>query len=217
MRRPGCTGELIGSRMISAAPKGWPGRPLLHHMLSCQGDSMRVALLLLGLAVSVAVAVAPGAAVAQAARPFGLCVVDENVLVARSPVAPKMAERFQQVRNQAQQSFQADSAQLEADARALASSRARLPAAEVKARQDEIERRRASLRQRGDEINRNLAALDAELTKNVVELAKPAIRTAAAELGCSAVAARSTLLDLGDMSLDITVAVVRTMEGELPR
>lgn len=172
---------------------------------------MRNKILLLGLAILATVAMPPEAAKAQAARPFRLCVVDENMLLARSPVAKKMAERFQQIRNQAQQKFQGDSARLEADARALASSRTTLPAAEAKARDEAIARRRDELRERGEEINRNLAALDAELTKNVVQLAKPIIRTVAAGRNCSAVVARSSLLDLGDTSLDITTAVLDRM------
>lgn len=176
---------------------------------------MRNILLLLGVAAVAATGFS--AAEAQSARAFRLCVVDENVLVSRSPVAPKIAERFQQVRNRAQQNFQADSARLEADARALASARASLTAAEAKVRDEEIARRRAALRDRGEEINRNLAALDAELTKNVAQLAAPTIRTVSAERGCSVVVARSTLLDLGDTSLDITSAVLGRIGATQPQ
>lgn len=168
-------------------------------------------ILLLGLTVMLSAVVAADAATAQAARPFRLCVVDENMLLARSQIAARMAGRFQQIRNQAQQKFQADNDKLEADARALATLRGSLPAGQAKAREEEIIRRRADLRARGEEINRNLAALDAELTKNVVQLAGPAVRAAAAERNCSAVVARSTLLDLGDTSLDITPAVLARM------
>lgn len=178
---------------------------------------MRNMILLLALAVSVAATATSLPAAAQAARPFRLCVVEENLLVARSPVAPRIAERFQQVRNRAQQSFQADNSRLEADVRALAKVRASLPTAEASIRDQEIARRRAELRDRGEEINRNLAALDAELTKNVVQLAAPTIRTIAAERSCSAVVARSSLLDLGDPSLDITTAVLGRMGTTPPR
>lgn len=163
--------------------------------------------LALGLAC-LGAAVAPGSAGAQSARPFKLCVVDENMLVARSPVAPKIAERFQQVRNQLQQSYQADSARLETDIRNLAKETVRANPLEERARKVEIAQRRDALRARGEEMNRNLAALDAELTKNVVQLATPSIRAIAATRGCSAVVPRSALLDLGDMSLDITAAVL---------
>lgn len=168
-------------------------------------------ILQLGLTAALSALIGADTANAQSARPFRLCVVDENMLLARSQIAARMAERFQQIRNQAQQKFQADNNKLEADARALASMRGSLSAIQAKTREEEIARRRAELRERGEEINRNLAALDAELTKNVLQLASPAARAAAAERNCSAVVARSTLLDLGDPSLDITPAVLARM------
>lgn len=69
------------------------------------------------------------------------------------------------------------------------------------------------LRDSGEGINRNLVALGDELAKNVMQLAAPTIRVVSAERGCSAVAACSTLFDLGDTSLDITAAVLGRMEA----
>lgn len=169
--------------------------------------SAKIALVLAALAYS-AISTAAGA---QPVRTFRLCVIDENVLLARSSVAKTMAERFQYVRNEAQKKYERDNEMLEADARALASSRTSLARSEAEARTAEIARRRSELRTRGEEINRDLAALDAELTQNVLSLAKPAIRATAAERGCSAVVARSSLLDLGDASLDVTAAVLARM------
>ena len=145
--------------------------------------------------------------------PFRLCVLDQNALLLQSSLATNMAARFQQVRRQAQQSFENDSRTLDADSRALGNLRASLPEGVAKAKADDIARRRVQLQERGKQINRDLAELDAELTRNVMTLADPMVRAVQSEHGCSMLVARSNLLYLNDASLDITAAVLKKMNG----
>ena len=147
------------------------------------------------------------------ARPFRLCVLDQNALLLQSNLATNMAVRFQQVRRQAQQAFENDSRTLDADSRALDNLRASLPDAVAKVKSEDIVRRRVQLQERGKQINRDLAELDAELTRNVMTLADPMVRAVQGEHGCSMLVARSNLLYLNDASLDITAAVLKRMNA----
>lgn len=154
-----------------------------------------------------------GAATAAAARtapatPARLCVIDQSLLLQRSRLATDEANRFAGIRQQAQTRYDNDSRALDADVRALQSFRASLPAAVVKTRTADIDRRRAELAGRGEQINRDLAQLNTELTRRVVQSATPLFRAVAVARGCAMLLARSTLLDLIDPTLDITEDVI---------
>jgi Skp family chaperone for outer membrane proteins len=172
---------------------------------------MRIGSYVLKLALLAGAYVSSHSAEAQPTRPFRLCVIDQSLLLSRSQVALGMAARFQQIRKQAEERFANDSRKLEADARAVDNLRSSIPPAMFAARSSEIARRRTELQERGRKINGELADLDAELTRNVMQIADPTIRTIANERGCSAVIARSALIQLNDTSLDITTAVVAKM------
>ncbi|WP_447756108.1 OmpH family outer membrane protein [Sphingopyxis fribergensis] len=150
---------------------------------------------------------------APAGQPFRLCVLDQAMLVQHSRLAQTMGGHFQQVRRQAQQKIEEDRRTLDADARALDSLRASVPPAVAKARDADIAKRRAELKERGEQTNRNLAALDEELTANVVKAAAPTARAVEAEQGCSMSIDRAALLNLRDASLDITAAVIDRMNA----
>ncbi len=128
-----------------------------------------------------------------------------------------MAARFQQVRQQAQNSFQNDMRTLDADARALDSLRSSLPPAVTRARSEDIAQRRAAMKARGDRIKSDLADLDAQLTTNVTHLAEPAVRVVETQRGCSMLIARNTLLNLDHPSLDITPDVIDQLNNAAAR
>ncbi|HYC94322.1 MAG TPA: OmpH family outer membrane protein [Sphingomicrobium sp.] len=151
------------------------------------------------------------AANAQSSRPFRLCVLDQSLLLSRSQVALDMAARFQQIRKHAEDRFANDNRTLDADSRALENIRSSISPSMYATRSGEILRRRAELLERGRKINSELADLDAELTRNVMQLADPMIRQTANERGCSAVVARTALIQLNDASLDITATVLANM------
>jgi Skp family chaperone for outer membrane proteins len=142
-----------------------------------------------------------------------MCVLDQAAMVQRSRLAQNMGARFQQVRQQAQAKFEDDRRTLDADARALDSLRASIPAAIAKTRDADIARRRLALNQQGEQANRNLGALDGQLTANVVRVSDPIVRAIETERGCSMLIGTGALLHLDDASLDITSAVIERMNA----
>ena len=153
------------------------------------------------------------ASVAPASNPFRLCVLDQTVIVQQSRLAINQAARFQQIRQQTQANFDNDMRNLDANARALQSLQASLPAAVVKARSEDVARRRAALKARGDKINTDLSALDGQLTSNLAQVSMPVVRTIEHERGCSMLIARNALLNLDDPALDITPEVIERMNA----
>lgn len=154
---------------------------------------------------------------AQAADPvFRLCVLDQTLLVRHSRLAQEMGTHFQQVRQQAQATLEDERRTLEADARALDSLRTSIPPAVAKTRDAEIARRRVELKERGEQTNRNLAALDEQLTANVVKASESVVRAVEAEQGCSMLIDKAALLHVRDTSLDITLRVVERMNAAPP-
>jgi Skp family chaperone for outer membrane proteins len=157
------------------------------------------------------------AAPTQAVDPgFRLCVLDQALLVRHSRLAQEMGTHFQQVRQQAQVKLEDERRTLEADARALDSLRTSLPPVVAKARDADIARRRVELKERGEQTNRNLAALDEQLTANVVKAAEPVVRAVEVERGCSMLIDKAKLLHVGDNSLDITLRVIERMNAAPP-
>lgn len=155
-----------------------------------------------------------GSAANAAPNPqFRLCVLDRARIVQQSRLAQNMGQRFQQVRQQQQAKLENDRRTLDADARALEKLRASLPPAVVKTQEAKIARRQADLKTRADKINQELAQLDDQLTVNVAKLSDPTVRSVEAERGCSMLIARTTLIHLDDLSLDITAAVVARMNA----
>jgi Skp family chaperone for outer membrane proteins len=169
------------------------------------------------IALAAALLASGGQATARTApagnRPFRLCVLDQAAIVQRTRLAKDMGARFQRIRQQAQAKLDDDRRQLDADARALGSLRASLPAAVAKARDADIARRREQLKTKGDQINHNLAALDDQLTANIAKLSDPVVRAVEAEHGCSMLIGSGTILHLDDASLDITPAVIERMNA----
>ena len=146
-------------------------------------------------------------------RPLRVCVLDQTAILQRSTVALNMAAQFQRIRQQAQTNFEQEKRTLDADDRALESLGASLPAAVLASRRSDVAQRRAKLTTRGEQINRDLAQLDTELTNNMAKLSTPVIRAIEAEQGCSMLIARGSLLNLDDLSLDITSAVIDRMNN----
>lgn len=154
---------------------------------------------------------------AHAAEPeFRLCALDQALLVRHSRLAQEMGAHFQQVRQQAQAKLADEQRTLDADARALDSLRTALPPAVARTRDAEVARRRAELKERGEQTNRNLAALDEQLTANVLKATEPVVRAVEAERGCSMLIDKARLLHVGDNALDITPSVIERVNA-VPR
>jgi Skp family chaperone for outer membrane proteins len=164
------------------------------------------------IVLAILAGVSCAASAAEAPSPnsplFRLCVLDQAALVQHSRLARASGEQFQKIRRQAQEKLEEDTRTLEADTRALEGLPASIPLAVARMRDAEIEQRRAVLKDRIAQTNSNLTALDKELTKNVLEAAAQVIRTVEAERSCSMSIARSEILNLRDMSLDITPFVI---------
>jgi Skp family chaperone for outer membrane proteins len=150
---------------------------------------------------------------AAAERPFRMCVLDQGALLQHSERAKREAARFQQIRQKAQANFDASRRDLDTEARTFESLQASLPELVREAKAQDLARRREDLKARGDQVNKYLAELDTELTNSVSRAAAPAVRAAETERGCSVLVARGALLNLDDLSLDITASVVARFDA----
>lgn len=142
-----------------------------------------------------------------------ICVLDQQEILSRSTIALRMAAQFQQIRQQAQTNFEQERQALEAEEQGLESQSGSLSPAVLSQQRNALSQRRAQLTARGEQINQHLGQLDTELTSNVARLTAPTVRAVETEKGCSLLIARASLLNLDDLSLDITSAVIERLNA----
>jgi Skp family chaperone for outer membrane proteins len=178
--------------------------------------------LFVGAAAQAAAPPAPAPAVAapQAASPAamgplvpGVCLLSQEVLIARSKVGQGAMARLRQIAQEVQTTLNGEKARLEARGKALEAKRATLSPLQIQAQGQALNQAAQALQARAGERTQQIEATKNHAYSLVLQQAQPFITQAYAAHACGLLFGRETLLT-GNLGNDLTPEVLTALDAK---